>query len=418
MKLFKDSLTINKELYEYLDEINYGLSTDQFTNLYSLAEGMITVKGTKSIRRISNETLTAPTCSSLYKYLSKSTWDNKLIERNRVSLLNMFFESNLKTKEPAFLIIDDTVNPKKKAISMEGLSFNHSHTEGKRIKSHCIVNSQFVCGKISMSLNHQFYLSKENCIKYKRQFKGKSDIAIDFVSNFSKPSNCEKTYCLVDSWYSSERLIRHCLENDTHLIGAIRSNRLVTPNFVRMQIGKFFKALPEDIFDVVTIEGTEYKTFEFTACLGKSDLTVKVVLSYEVKRNKDIIPIYLVSTDTSLSAKQIILYYLKRWNIEVDYKHFKSDLGFDEYKIQDLKAIERYMLIVYLAMNFLQMYRYKNNISFKTLGECIEEIIKSRFKSVVNFVYTASAEGYPLEQVYLSLKLFTQNSNTEFQEVL
>jgi hypothetical protein len=189
-----------------------------------------------------------------------------------------------------------------------------------------------------------------------------------------------------------------------HLIGAIRSNRLITPNFVRMQVGQFFKALPKEIFDVVTVKDSRYRTYEFNAKLGKSDLTVKVVLSYEVKSNDDIIPIYLISTDTSLSAKEIISYYLNRWNIEVSYKHFKTDLGFDEYKIRSLKAIERYLLIVHLAMNFLQVYRYKNNISYKTLGECIEDIIKSKFKSVVDFIYHASACGYPLGLVYKSLK--------------
>jgi SRSO17 transposase len=405
MKLSSNSLTINKQIYDFLNEIDYGMSVNQLSNLYSLIEGAITLKGTKSIRRISNNAIEAPGESALYKYLKKSEWKNKIIEHNRLSFLSMFFDNNVKSKEPGFLIIDDTVNPKKKAKSMEGLSFNHSHTEGKRIKSHCIVSSQFVCGSISMPLNYQLYLSKENCTKFNREFKGKSDIAIDIINNFNKPTNCNKIYSLVDSWYSSERLIKNCLANQMHLIGAIRSNRLITPNFVRMQVGQFFKALPKEIFDVVTVKDSRYKTYEFNAKLGKSDLTVKVVLSYEIKKNDDVIPIYLISTDTSLSAKEIISYYLNRWNIEVSYKHFKTDLGFDEYKIRSLKAIERYLLIVHLAMNFLQVYRYRNNISYKTLGECIEDIIRTKFKSIVDFIYHASACGCPLGQVYKSLKI-------------
>lgn len=407
MKLSTNSITVNKNIYEFLNEIDYGLSVKQKNNLYSLVEGIVVVKGTKSIRRISHEVFSAPECSSMYKYLKDSNWIDELINSNRTNFLNLFFNNEIKHKKPGFLIIDDTVNAKKKANCMEGVSYNHSHTEGKRIKSHCVVSSQFVCGDISMPLDYKLYLSDEKCKEYNRTFKGKPDIAIDFINNFCKPSNCEKVYCLVDSWYSSEKLIRSCLENGMNLIGTIKSNRLITPNFTRMQVGKFFKALPEDIFDVVTIEDIKYKVFGFTALLGKTDIKVKVVLSYEIKKNNEIVPIYLMSTDTELSAKEIISYYLKRWDIEVDYKHFKSDLGFDEYKIRSLKAIERYLLIVFLAMNFLQMHMYNNRCRIKTIGECIQEIIKTRFKSVIDFVYKASAQGYPLEQLYSSLKILT-----------
>lgn len=406
MKLFNNSLTINKDLYDYLNEINYGLSKNQMNNLYSLVEGIITVKGNKSIRRVSNEVITARESSSLYRYLKNSKWTDEVINHNRLSYLNMFFENNIKSEEVAFLIIDDTVNPKKKARCMEGLSYNHSHTEGKSIKSHCIVSSQFVSGSVSIPLDNKIYLSKENCVKHNRDFSAKPDIAGSFIENFSKPSNCKEIYCLVDAWYSSEKLIKKCFENHMHLIGAIRSNRIVIPNFTAMQVGKFFEALPKDIFDVVTIGDVDYKTLEFTAKLGKKgNIPVKVVLSYEVKKTGDIIPMHIISTDTSLSAKQIISYYLKRWNIEVDYKNFKSNLGFDEYKIRNLKAIERYLLIVFLAMNFLQIYKYNSSGSLETLGICIEDFINARFKSVIDYIYNASLTGYSLEYIYQSLKI-------------
>jgi hypothetical protein len=404
---FHNSLPINNDLYEFLNEINYGLTAKQMNNIYSLVEGIICLKGTKSILRISKEVIAARECCSLYRYLKNSEWLDELIDRNRLVHLDLFSENNIQSKRPGFFIIDDTVNPKKKAQCMEGLSFNHSHTEGKRIKSHCIVSSQFVCGSVSNSLNYKFYLSEDNCIKHDRVFKGKSDIACDFVKNLNKPSHCSNVYCLVDSWYTSEKLIKSCIQNQMHLIGAIRKNRLITPTFTRIQIGEFFKALPEDIFDVVTIDDVNYKAFDFTATLGKSgDITVKVVLSYEIKKDGTVIPLYLISTDTSLSARQIILYYLKRWNIEVDYKHFKSDLGFDEYKIRDLRAIERYLLIVFLAMNFLQIYHFKHKSSVKTIGDCIEAFINDRFRLIIDYVYDNAARGCPKGQLYESLKVF------------
>ncbi|GAE03152.1 hypothetical protein CBO05C_2842 [Clostridium botulinum B str. Osaka05] len=42
------------------------------------------------------------------------------------------------------------------------LSYNHSHTEGKNLWSHCIVTSNFVVGELSIPLNYKPYLNKEN----------------------------------------------------------------------------------------------------------------------------------------------------------------------------------------------------------------------------------------------------------------
>lgn len=113
------------------------------------------VKGTKSIRRISHEVFSAPECNSMYNYLKDSNWIDELINNNRTSFLGLFFNNEIKHKKLDSFIIDDTVNPKKKANCIEGLSYNHSHTEGKRIKFHCFVSSQFVCGDISMFLDYK-----------------------------------------------------------------------------------------------------------------------------------------------------------------------------------------------------------------------------------------------------------------------
>jgi len=47
---------------------------------------------------------------------------------------------------------------------------------------------------------------------------GKSDIAVDFISSFEKPSNCDKVYCLVDSWYTSQKLVDSSLMQGFYLV--------------------------------------------------------------------------------------------------------------------------------------------------------------------------------------------------------
>uniref|UniRef100_UPI001E61564D transposase n=1 Tax=Clostridium haemolyticum TaxID=84025 RepID=UPI001E61564D len=153
---------------------------------------MINLSGTKSLLKISENVVTAKSSSSIYRFLSHSKWDDRLIDRNRINYLNLHFHKLIKPQSVGFLAIDDTINHKIQAKKIQGLNYNFSHVSGKSIWSHCVVTSNFVANNISIPLNYKYYLDKDNCEKHNKTFKGKSDIAIDFIESFNKPSNCDK----------------------------------------------------------------------------------------------------------------------------------------------------------------------------------------------------------------------------------
>lgn len=86
--------------------------------------------------------------------------DDSLINRNQINYLKLQFSKLIKPKSLGFLVIDYTVNPKVQIKKMQGLSYNHSHTEGKNHWSHYIVTSNFVVWEISIPLNYKPYLNK------------------------------------------------------------------------------------------------------------------------------------------------------------------------------------------------------------------------------------------------------------------
>src|SRR3712207_9037398 len=86
----------------------------------------------------------AKNSSSIYRFLSHSKWDDSLIDKNRISYLNLHFDKIIKPKSVGFLAIDDTVNPKIQAKKMQRLSYNFSHVSSKSLWSHCVVTSNFV----------------------------------------------------------------------------------------------------------------------------------------------------------------------------------------------------------------------------------------------------------------------------------
>src|SRR3712207_9086194 len=67
---------------------------------------------------------------------------------------------------------------------------------------------------------------------------------------------------LVDSWYTSEKLIESCLTKGYHLIGALKSNRKISPLGISIQLKEFTKYIDPSSLDVVTVKGKKYRIYQ------------------------------------------------------------------------------------------------------------------------------------------------------------
>ncbi len=111
-------------------------------------------------------------------------------------------------------------------------------------------------------------------------------------------------------------------------------------------------------------------------------------------------PFYILSTDLKLDPKTIIEYYCLRWDIEVNYKYFKSNLGFDKYTVRSLKSIERYLVIEFLAINFLELYRLKNlKTTISTIGDTIRYHQNNAYRTLIQYIYLKAKSNYSFEDL-------------------
>ena len=114
----------------------------------------------------------------------------------------------------------------------------------------------------------------------------------------------------------------------------------------------------------------------------------------------------ILSTDIELDSETILRYYAVRWTIETSYQYLKENLGFDEYRVRSLVSIERYMLLCFLAYNFLEYYRVtQKHLRLETIGDTIQHIKKESIKDFVNFVYYRAKNNVSLGEIYAQLKL-------------
>lgn len=139
------------------------------------------------------------------------------------------------------------------------------------------------------------------------------------------------------------------MEKKCHLIGAMKTNRILYPNGVRTSASDYASTLTQDQFHLVTVKGRKYYVHRYEGRLNKIDKAV-VLLTYpkDAFRVCTALKAFLCS-DLSLSDEEVLEHYSHRWKIEVMFKQQKRYLGLKSFMIRSAKAIDRFLIILTLA---------------------------------------------------------------------
>lgn len=227
---------------------------------------------------------------------------------------------------------------------MEGLDDHFSHSDGKTIWSHCVVTAHLVSKEFSFAWNFRSYCRETYCEAHGLKFKSKNDLAIELIKEYESPTE-EQVYVLVDSWYTSKKLIDACAAKGYHLIGGLRVNRKIYPKGIGIKISEFASDfMRKSDTRSVTAGDHSYKLYTYEGKLSDIE-NAKVLLSWENEFDSSKSPFCILCTNCSLDVVTILRYYDVRWNIETGYRFFKDLLGFDEYQLLSRKGIERFWCI-------------------------------------------------------------------------
>jgi hypothetical protein len=86
-------------------------------------------------------------------------------------------------------------------------------------------------------------------------------------------------YNLMDSWYTNPSVLDACQEKRCHLIGAMKTNRILFPEGKRTPACDLAASLVPGCFHPVTVKGRTYMVYRYEEPLNKIDHAV-VLLSY------------------------------------------------------------------------------------------------------------------------------------------
>ena len=206
------------------------------------------------------------------RFLTGDKWDDSAFEdAMRKLVINIIYEESQKSGMPILFIVDDTISSKtipssKASHPIEAASFHFSHLKKKQDYGHQAVSVMLSCNGITLNYAIVMY--------------DKSVSKIDIVKQLAQnlPSAPNPSYLLCDSWYVCGKLMDVFATKGFYTVGALKSNRILYPCGVKMNVCEFARTLSHiALFHIVTVKGRKYYVYRYEGRLNNIENAVVLI---------------------------------------------------------------------------------------------------------------------------------------------
>ena len=262
------------------------------------------------------------------------------------------------------LVLDDSVIKRNRSKAVELLARVYDHVEHKFQKGFTLLTLGWSDGYsfIPVAFNMLSSAKQENRYQEvsgkvdhrtngykarKESLMSKTDAAVLLIRR-ALDFGIAADYVLMDTWFTTEPMLKAILEEGLHVIGMVKQLKQVY--FYR---GKAY-TLPQ-LQKFVKNENAD-SIFGSLVVTTKNGIPVKLV--FVRNRNKKSECLYLLSTDCSLTCTEIVRVYGNRWSIECFFKACKSlmKLG-TEFHSRSYDAMVSHTTIVFTRYILLEWIR-------------------------------------------------------------
>ena len=208
--------------------------------------------------------------------------------------------------------------------------------------------------EVSENIDH-----RTNGYKFRKEsMMSKTDAAVLLIQR-ALQSGIKADYLLMDTWFTTEPMIRSVLNAGLDVIGIVKQLK-------QRYTYKGKKYTLHELKRMVRFEGAK-NIFGSLVVTTKTGIPVKIV--FVRNRNKKSECLYLLSTDVSLSDAEIVRIYGNRWSIKCFFRSSKSFLKLGtEFQSHNYGAMVSHTTIVFTRYIILEWLR-RNQNDEKTYGE-------------------------------------------------
>ena len=304
-------------------------------------------------------------------------------------------KGNNKTRQPSYLILDDTLLAKT-GKTMEGISVLWDHVAHRFQLGYRLLQLGLYDGKSFIPVDFSFHREKgknserpyglsksESASQYKKDRidispgkirhsqldSSKIEMGIRMISRACK--KIKVSYLLMDSWFTCEQMLKCAKEANVKLIGMVKMGKAqylykdkeLNAGELLQRMCKRAKRCKKLKTSYIQLE-VDYKGFP-----------VMLYFSRFGKRGRWNL---ILTTDLNLSYLEMMKHYQIRWTIEVYFKEAKQYLNLGKCQAEDLDAQAAHVTIAMLQYILLSLKKRFGD--YETKGELFnyaEEMIQS-----------------------------------------
>ncbi|EIM05186.1 transposase [Planococcus antarcticus DSM 14505] len=364
--------------------LGFYFSKPVLKHLVHFTDGILSIGFTGKLTEIHTASRNENHRTLLGHFLKQGVWNEQfLLGQTQQHILRKVAKD-----EPLFVLIDDTICKKTKPSSrakspIDACGFHYSHADGKSVWGHQGVEMMVKSAGRAFPFDFRLYTKETG--------ESKIQLADDMIRQL--PTLKQTAYVLFDTWYTASSLIKAARSKNLHVISALKSNRIIYPNGIRIQVKEFAASIQEVDTDLVTVGKATYRVYRYVGPLSDGT-TGTVLLSWTPDQPMD--PKLMrcfFSTDATLTSEQILRYYGERWSIETYFQTVKKQLGFAGYQIRNERAIRRYWTIVQFTYVFAMYLRDE------VFQIAIRQLRRQKMGSLIEFVYEECQNGVALDHI-------------------
>ena len=291
-------------------------------------------------------------------------------------------------QEEAVLVIDDSIEPKPYTDESELICWHWDHCLGRNVKGvnflSCLYHAQDIALPVAFELiKKSEWVTDKKTGKQRRVCpKTKNDYFREMVLRCLF-NQLPFRYVLADTWFASaENMIFVKKEHHKDFIFPLKDNRKIALREEDKLAGRYVSvssvALQENATIEIWLEGVDFP----------------LLLCNQVFTNKDGSQgiLYLVTSDTNLSAQEMQTIYQKRWKVEVYHKSLKSNASFAKSPTKTIRTQSNHFfacLWAYVKLERLRLATKMNHFAMK--AKIYQKALVSAFEQLQVLKTTGAA---------------------------
>jgi hypothetical protein len=335
---------------------------DSFTKrsgryVLALMLAWVVTPGRKTLKRIFRFVLVQRARSGLYRFFSDFKWDYIEVARGILMLA-----LDILGPQRVTLIIDDTLSPKS-GPKIFGVSL---HCDHHVLRKPLIWGHNWVIvalgirvplwkRSIGLPLLAQLYIRENEARKLKEPFRTKLQIAVGMIEVLTRDLE-NPVLVTADGAYTNGPMILPLKKRRIVFVGRLRSDAVLyqlppkrrrkkqgrRPQWGR-KLAKLSKLARRLKFRKVTLdiysETVGVWVAEHVCVWPHAEGLIKVAIVKKSRRDPE--PAYLMTTDTTMSAEDVIVAFSGRWPIEIAIRNAKTELGLGQARVRTKRSVLR-----------------------------------------------------------------------------